>query len=296
MFVVGNITAGGTGKTPFVIWLARTLTEMGLHPGIVSRGHGGSETKRPIRVFPDSDAEAVGDEPPLLAARTGLPVVVCQDRVKAVQHLLEQAECDLVIADDGLQHYALARDVEVAVVDGHRGLGNGRLLPAGPLREPASRLAEVDWVVSSGRPAGTDAGWAGFEYLLTVNPVRFVPLSGSGDPISATEFAACHANVNAVAGIGNPGRFVQTLKELGLSPILNAYPDHHAFEGEEVVFDNDWPVVCTEKDATKLRALDGLPDNLYYLEIDSTVSALDGTSGADKLRALLDMHGIRVAQ
>lgn len=292
VIVVGNITAGGTGKTPFVIWLAKTLADMGFKPGIVSRGHGGADTRQPVRVHGTSNAEDVGDEAPMLAARTGAPVVVCQDRVKAVQHLLEHEDCDLVIADDGLQHYALARDVEIAVVDGHRGLGNGRLLPAGPLREPPSRLEEVDWVVSSGRPAGLDGVDVAEVSLLTVIPQSFVPLDGS-EPIPAAEFAARYVNVNAVAGIGNPGRFVQTLKELGLSPMLTAFPDHHVFAADEVEFENDWPVVCTEKDATKLRLLDKLPANLYYLEIDSAVSAASGESGEARVRALLDMHGIR---
>jgi len=290
VLVVGNITAGGTGKTPFVIWLAAALTEMGFRPGIVSRGHGGSDTRSPVSVSADSIAEKVGDEPPLLAARTGLPVVVCQDRVKAVQHLLANTDCDLVIADDGLQHYALARDVEIAVVDGHRGLGNERLLPAGPLREPVARLEEVDWVVSSGRRAGVSES----ESLLSVVPLRFVPVDGRGTAISAEKFASRYENVNAVAGIGNPGRFVQTLKALGLKPILTAYPDHHAFDGEEVLFENDWPVVCTEKDATKLRLLTDLPANLYYLEIDSEVVTADGSPGIEQLKVLLDRHGIRI--
>ena len=293
VIVVGNITAGGTGKTPFVIWLAAALKALGFRPGIVSRGHGGSANRSPVLVQPGSSAEEVGDEPPLLAARTGRPVVVCQDRVKAVQFLLENADCDLVIADDGLQHYALARDIEIAVVDGHRGLGNGRLLPAGPLREPPERLNEVDWVVSSGRPAGLDASGGDPETLLTLEAIRFVPVAGNSASIPVQDFAARFVNVNAVAGIGNPGRFVQTLKEIGLNPILTAYPDHHAFEGDEVWFENDWPVVCTEKDATKLRVLEGLPDNLYYLEVDSQVSTLSGEPGMDRLRALLDMHGIR---
>jgi len=289
VIVVGNITAGGTGKTPFVIWLAKTLKAMGFNPGIVSRGHGGSETKRPVSVSADSSADAVGDEPPLLAARTGLPVVVCQDRVEAVQHLLEIAACDLVIADDGLQHYALARDVEIAVVDGHRGFGNKRLLPAGPLRELPSRLAEVDWVVSSGRPSGVSE----VESLLKVKPVRFVPLDDQAATVSVEDFAARYENVNAVAGIGNPGRFSQTLKEMGLNPLLTAYPDHHVLDLEEVVFENDWPVVCTEKDATKLRLLENLPADIFYLEIDSEVTEPDGSPGSEKLAALLEMHGIR---
>jgi tetraacyldisaccharide 4'-kinase len=289
VIVVGNITAGGTGKTPFVIWLAGALSEMGFRPGIVSRGHGGSETRSPVNVSADSNAEAVGDEAPLLAARTGLPVVVCQDRVKAVQDLLAHADCDLVIADDGLQHYGLARDIEVAVVDGHRGLGNARLLPAGPLREPPGRLEEVDWVVSSGLRAGVSDR----ESLLEVKPIRFVPVDGRSAPVAAADFANRYENVNAVAGIGNPGRFLQTLKELGLNPLLTAFPDHYTFDGDEVAFENDWPVICTEKDATKLRLLTDLPDNLYYLEIDSEITTADGRPGVEQLRALLDIHGIR---
>jgi tetraacyldisaccharide 4'-kinase len=146
----------------------------------------------------------------------------------------------------------------------------------------------VDWVVSSGRSAGT-----GFpETVLTVKPVRFVGIGGART-LSPADFLARYENVNAVAGIGNPGRFVQTLKELGLNPMFTAYPDHHRFEGEEVHFENDWPVVCTEKDATKLRELPGLPPDLYYLEIESEVVSADGEPGEETLKALLDMHGIR---
>ncbi len=290
VIVVGNISAGGTGKTPFVIWLVEALVRLGFRPGIVSRGHGGSQTSSPHPVVAGSDADDVGDEPPLLAARTGAPVVVCRDRVKAVQSLLETNDCDIVIADDGLQHYALARDIEIAVIDGHRGLGNGRLLPAGPLREPVERLEEVDWVVSSGRSAGTGQP----ESVLSVVPARFIGLVPGARTRTPAEFCDSFENVNAVAGIGNPGRFVQTLKELGLNPILTAYPDHHQFEGDEVYFDNDWPVVCTEKDATKLRSLQDLPSNLYYLEIDSEVVTEEGAPGEEKLKALLAVHGIRV--
>lgn len=289
VIVVGNITAGGTGKTPFVIWLCQALKTLGFSPGIVSRGHGGADNRSPTLVIASSSPDSVGDEPPLLAARTGVPVVVCRDRVQAVQALLETGRCDIVIADDGLQHYALARDIEIAVLDGHRGLGNGRLMPAGPLREPAARLEEVDWVLSSGREAGTGLA----ESLLAVQPKRFVALSANGRTRDCEAFCRAHENVNAVAGIGNPGRFVQTLKALGLNPVLSAYPDHHPFSGTELEFDNDWPVVCTEKDATKLRHLEDMPDNVYYLEIDVEVITPDGSTGLEKLEALLDMHGIR---
>jgi subfamily B ATP-binding cassette protein MsbA len=293
VIVVGNISVGGTGKTPFVIWLVKALGELGFGVGIVSRGHGGAETGKPVAVTPDSSAEDVGDEAPMLAARTGRPVVVCRDRVKAVQTLLETSDCDLVVADDGLQHYALARDVEIALVDGHRGLGNGRLLPAGPLREPPGRLTEVDWVVSSGRHAGTGSE----ESLMTVRPVRLVRVGDPKDTIDGGEgclrFARRHPNVHAVAGIGNPTRFVQTLRSMGFDPLLHAHPDHHRYRGNELDFDNDWPVICTEKDATKLRELTGLPEEVYYLEVDASVETPAGEDGALKLAALLDMHGIR---
>lgn len=289
VIVVGNITAGGTGKTPFVIWLASALETLGFTVGIVSRGHGGSANRNPLRVTADADPEEVGDEAPMLARRTGAPVVICRDRVRAVKDLLETTGCDLVLADDGLQHYALARDIEIALVDGHRGLGNRRLLPAGPLREPAQRLQEVDWVVNTGRllDPGSDAS------LMCVLPRRFVAVADPRMEVSLAAFAGRYENVNAVAGIGNPARFAQTLREAGLNPILHAYPDHHRFTGEEVRFDNGWPVVCTEKDATKLKALADLPDNVYYLEVDVAVESTTGESGMDRLKGLLDAHGIR---
>ena len=289
VIVVGNISAGGTGKTPFVIWLTRALQDLGFTVGIVSRGHGGSANRKPVSVTARSNAEDVGDEAPMLAARTGAPVVVCRDRVKAVQSLLADGNIDVVVADDGLQHYALARDIEIAVVDGHRGLGNRRLLPAGPLREPAERLEEVDWVVSSGLQAGTGMK----ESLMTILPSRLVRVGETGETIDCDEFLAEHVNVHAVAGVGNPARFVQTLRAMGLNPLLHAYPDHHHYDGSEIDFDNGWPVVCTEKDATKLRDLDNLPGDVFYLEVDAEVTTADDRSGEEELIALLNMHGVR---
>ncbi len=291
VIIVGNIAAGGTGKTPFVVWLVAALKRLGFRPGIVSRGHGGSRNRTPVSVTAGSSTDAVGDEAPLLAHRTGAPVVVCRNRVSAVQALLAEHGCDVVVADDGLQHYPLARDLEIAVVDGHRGLGNRRLLPAGPLREPPERLEEVDWVISSGRP------WADRpdgipEWLMATVPMRFVAVGG-GASLGVREFVERHRNVNAVAGIGNPGRFIQTLRELELNPVVSAYPDHHRFSSRELIFDNDWPVVCTEKDATKIRELRGLPDAVYYLEVDVTVTGPDGASGLEELTRLLATHGIR---
>jgi subfamily B ATP-binding cassette protein MsbA len=289
VIVVGNITVGGTGKTPFVIWLTAVLGELGFRVGIVSRGYGGAANRQPVAVEPDSATADVGDEAVLLRRRTGRPVVICRDRVSAARTLLETTDCNLIVADDGLQHYALARDIEVAMVDGHRGLGNGLLLPAGPLREPPSRLDEVDWIVSSGCPFREEQD----DTVMRLVPRRLVSVSGSGQVVDCDEFLARHRNVNAVAGIGNPARFVQTLREMGLNPLLHALPDHHRFVGGELRFDNDWPILCTEKDAVKLKELDELPDHVYYLEVDAQVAGCGGESGKDRLAALLTAHGIR---
>ncbi|MEZ5550174.1 MAG: lipid A export permease/ATP-binding protein MsbA [Pseudomonadales bacterium] len=287
VIVVGNITAGGTGKTPFTIWLVNQLRDMGFTPGIVSRGYGGS-AKGPLLVTSTTAAAEAGDEAPLLAARTGAPVYVCADRVAAAKSLLTESGCDIVVADDGLQHYALARDVEIAIVDGYRGVGNGLSLPAGPLREPVRRLQSVDWVVSNGRRSGLHDS----ELLMQVLALRFVQVAPQGGAVACEEFLQRHTVVNALAGVGNPARFAQTLLELGLDPLLTAYADHHRFDGSELEFDNDYPIICTEKDATKLRELSHLPENLFYLEIDVSIEDGSGGAGEAALRALLNGHGI----
>jgi len=283
VIVVGNIAVGGTGKTPLVVWLARWLTEQGFQPGIVSRGYGGSGAEQALLAGADSDPAIVGDEAPLLAWRSGCPVVVCADRVRAVQTLLEHHACDVVIADDGLQHYALARDVEIAVIDGARGLGNGRCLPAGPLREPAERLTEVDLVMVNGAgvPDWPDA------CVMDVVPCAFVALA-TGERLDVRTFAGRHADVHAVAGIGNPARFAHTLQQLGMRPLLHPYADHHVFAGDEVEFDDAWPVVCTEKDAVKLRQLDQPLHNCWYLEIDLALT----DTVRQRLAQVLREHGI----
>jgi subfamily B ATP-binding cassette protein MsbA len=290
--VVGNITAGGTGKTPVVIWLVDWLKRHGYRPGIVSRGHGGRGGQKPVLVTAQSDPEAVGDEPPLLAARTDCPVVIGRDRVAAAKLLLAIAAVDIIVADDGLQHYALARDLEIAVIDGHRGVGNGLCLPAGPLREPLSRLDEVDWVIANGRATGL----VETESVMSVLPLEFVRVGSSSasssvglsSRMSCQAFVDRYQNVHAVAGVGNPARFALTLKELGLSPELNAFDDHHRFDGSELVFDDDWPVVCTEKDAVKIRRLTGIPDNCWYLEIALTMP----DDAEARLLELLAGHGV----
>ena len=268
VIVVGNLTVGGTGKTPLVIWLAQWLLGRGLRPGIVSRGYGGSGNRRPLMVAADADPARCGDEPVLIAERTGCPVAVCRDRAKAVEKLLEATQCDLVLSDDGLQHYGLARDLEIVVVDGRHRFGNGRLLPAGPLREPPSRIQQADWVVSNGRRCGA----APHEALMRLRPVAFVNLR-SGVALPPADFAQRHELVHAVAGIGNPEGFANTLAEVGLQVQLHPLPDHQAFTGEEILFDDGRPVVCTEKDAVKLRRLAVSMTHCWALRVEAEIDA-----------------------
>ena len=284
VIVVGNITVGGTGKTPLVIWLVQWLQQRGLRPGVVSRGYGGKGNRNPLAVpCVGGDVLRCGDEPVLIAARTECPVVVCRNRVKAVQALLKNGDIDVVVADDGLQHYALGRDVEIAVVDGHRGLGNGRLLPAGPLREPAARLEQVDWVVSNDRACSA----APQASLMRMRPVAFVNL-GTGESLPPTEFAARHERVHAVAGIGNPGRFAQLLDELGLAAELHAFADHHRFSGAEIVYEDGAAVVCTDKDAVKLSRLAVPLAHCWRLQVVAEIDA----AGEQRLHSVLTRRGI----
>ena len=260
--VVGNITVGGTGKTPLVIWLARWLASMSVRVGVVSRGHGG-RSSYPLEVTGDTPASRAGDEAALIALRTGCPVVVDPDRVDAVKRLLARSDCDVVLSDDGLQHYALARSVEIAVLDGERGVGNGLHLPAGPLREPVSRLSEVDVVVANGMPTGLVAG----EHTMTARPVTFHNLQ-TGESIPATRFRErVDGPLVAIAGIGNPGRFARTLAEVGLAPAIRAFPDHHVFsDGDLDVPAGAW-IVTTEKDAQRILSHARVPENCWALEI-----------------------------
>lgn len=255
--VVGNISVGGTGKTPLLIALAEGLRARGRRPGIVSRGYGGASGRAPVLVTPAHGTELVGDEPRLLAHATGCPVVVCPDRRAAVLWLLANCDCDLVLSDDGLQHYRLHRDFEIAVVDGVRGLGNGRCLPAGPLREPPARLREVDAVVVNGgayRPPRTC-------FRMQLRPLGFRHLA-SGRQLAVDAFLAAQQRdgrgvprVHAVAGIGNPERLRTTLEALGFAVDLRPRPDHHVFSAADLTFSDALPVVITAKDAVKCEAI-----------------------------------------
>ncbi len=289
VIVVGNITAGGTGKTPFVIWLGRELTKLGFHPGIVSRGHGGKPQSEPLLVTADTQAERAGDEAPLLAARTGMPVAICPDRCAAARLLIDQHNCDILVTDDGLQHYALARDIEIAVIDGTRGLGNGLLLPAGPLREPRTRLDDVDWIVST----GVASGFRDDEMLMQAVPLRLVSVADTHIEMSVSEFLALHRQVNALAAIGNPQRFQDTLASAGFDCELRSLADHATITAAHLEFDNDRPVLCTEKDAVKVRGLRPVPANVWYLEIDVRFDDVAGVSADAKLRELLLAHGVK---
>ncbi|WP_297527037.1 tetraacyldisaccharide 4'-kinase [Thiohalobacter sp.] len=261
VIVVGNITVGGTGKTPLVAWLARRLREAGFRPGLIARGHGGGARTWPQQVRGDSDPRVVGDEPVLLARLTGCPMAVGPDRVEAARQLLAHSDCDILLSDDGLQHYRLGRDLEIAVLDGVRRLGNGFCLPAGPLREPAARLREVDFVVTQGL-AGRG------EYRLKLRPVALVSLV---DPARRESLEAWRGRrVHALAGIGHPQRFFELLRRSGLEVVEYPFPDHHPFTQEDRadVADGD-PVVMTAKDAVKWARFAGEGD--WYLEVEAEV-------------------------
>jgi tetraacyldisaccharide 4'-kinase len=264
--VVGNLTVGGTGKTPLVAWLAEKLTERGLKVGILSRGYGGSATT-PRFVEPGTDWREVGDEPLLLRQRTGCATVVSVDRVAGAQALIERG-VDVIVADDGLQHLRLVRDCEIVVIDGARGFGNGRLLPAGPLREPASRLAHADIVVLNGAaehasltPLGLLADPRAAQMTLAPGDALHLAARRAARPLESLRGQRVHA----VAGIGNPGRFFAELRARGLDVIEHPFPDHHAFTAADLEPGDDALILMTEKDAVKCRAF--APDRVWYVPV-----------------------------
>lgn len=246
VIVVGNLVAGGTGKTPLTIVLATEMAARGWKPGIVSRGYG-RRSEIPVRVTPDMTADVCGDEPLLIARLTGLPVFVDRDRVAAARRLIAEG-CDLIIADDGLQHRRLGRDIEIEVVDGERGHGNRRLLPAGPLREPVTRKVDFRVINGDGHEESAENTWR--MRLVLVDASRL----GGGGSASLAQFVG--TPVHAVAGIGNPGRFFAALRSVGLDPIEHAFPDHHQFLATDLSFLPPAPLLMTEKDSVKCADFD----------------------------------------
>lgn len=269
VIIVGNITAGGTGKTPLVTWLVKLLKDRGYSPGIVSRGYGGAARHWPQQVRIDSDPRMVGDEAVLLAHRCQCPMAVGPGRVEAALALLEHKNCDIIVADDGLQHYALERDVEIAVIDGVRRFGNGKCLPAGPLREPRKRMKSVDIAVTNGVPGPR-------EFQMTLKPGPVQNFVDSRQSHSLESFSKISKRVHGVAGIGNPDRFFQQLKGYGLDVIEHPFPDHYLYREEDLYFDDDLPVLMTEKDAVKCRSF---ADRRYWIvpvdaEVDKRIIPL----------------------
>ncbi len=262
VIVVGNLTVGGSGKTPLVGYLVERLAAAGWQPGIVSRGYG-RDGARALRVGAETTVAEAGDEPLLLYQRTQRPVAVGADRASAVA-LLD--DCDVVVADDGLQHYALARDLEIAVIDGESGLGNGRLLPAGPLREPQTRLAQVDFV------AVRDGEWPR-AWRFRVCPGEACRLT---DGVRCRLDAWHDTHVHAVAAIGVPERFFGQLEDAGLEVTRHGFPDHHALQPADVGFDDGDPILMTEKDAVKCRAF--ADDRMWA--VAATVEDRDGLGEA----------------
>lgn len=282
VLVVGNITVGGTGKTPMTIWLAEQLHERGLRVGIVLRGYGGRSTQWPCDVTKETSAEEAGDEAVLLAHRTGALVVAGPDRVAAATRAIERG-AEVVVCDDGLQHYRLARDLEFAVIDERRGLGNGRLLPAGPLREPAGRLNSVDLKVLTRRTASNDPSRIPGAVIAMPQLSDAVSL-GTGECRALQTFLG--TRVHAIAGIGNPQAFFDALSALGLTIEPHPFPDHARLTAADVTFPDGAPVLMTEKDAVKCRlgADAASIANCWAVRLDIEMSETD----AQTIHRLLD--------
>lgn len=260
VIVVGNIFVGGTGKTPLVIWLADFLKNKGYRPGILSRGYGGDSSKHPILVTDDSTPEIVGDEPKLIYEQTKCPLIVGSKRSENAQRLKDEFECDIIISDDGLQSYSLARDIEIIVFDGRRGYGNGVVFPAGPLREPKSRIKDADFVLLNG---GSNT-ISGFNYLIRDS--KAVNLI-SGEERALDSFAG--DKVHAVAGIGNPNRFFDGLRKAGIEVIEHPFPDHMKYDLNNLSFTDDYPVLMTEKDSIKCSSF--ASENWWAVTIDISI-------------------------
>ena len=259
--VIGNIVAGGTGNTPLVIWLAKYFKDKGFLPGIVSRGYGGTYLSNIELVKPTSNPLLVGDEPVIIARNTNCPVVVAKKRAKGAKELVEKYNCNIILCDDGMQHYSLARDIEIAVIDGQRRFGNNYCFPAGPLREPKSRIFKADLIVSkyNARTCEHKMDYI-YHQLVSLNELsKTIPIS---DLYGMT--------VHAIAGINNPDHFFSYLRSHKLELIIHKFPDHYSYTEDDVKFDDNFPVVMTEKDAVK--CLNYSSDKHWYIPISAELS------------------------
>ena len=275
VIIIGNITAGGTGKTPVVIWLSEQLKQAKFKPGIVSRGYGGAAPHYPIDVKPQSNPDIVGDEPVVIRQQTNCPVAVSPNRIEAGYLLLKRYDCDVIIADDGLQHLALARDIEMAVIDGERLFGNGCHLPAGPLREPLSRLNEMDFVIYN-------EGDSYHPFVTKVMQGLAINLADKSITKNIADFNT--QAVHAIAGIANPDRFFNQLKQQGLTLFCHPFCDHHRYQRRDLIFDDTHPILMTEKDAVKCQSF--ASKNMWYIPISITISGDLGSLLINKLKKI----------
>jgi tetraacyldisaccharide 4'-kinase len=252
--VVGNVTVGGTGKTPLVTAIVERLKSQGFRPAVISRGYGAHPPQYPYVVTAEAGVSEAGDEPLLIARATAVPVIIDPDRNRALECAVTQFDCDVVISDDGLQHYALPRDIEIVVADGERGLGNGLCIPAGPLREPVARLQHVDIIVANGpirdKRLGQAAGEETQKVAMRMKVSSLYPLPSTRRPLPKPG-----QTVHVVAGIGNPERAFASVRDAGFNVIAHPFADHHVFTAEELRFNDFHPVVMTEKDAVKCAKL-----------------------------------------
>jgi tetraacyldisaccharide 4'-kinase len=282
VIIVGNISVGGTGKTPLVAAIVNHLQASGLRPGIVSRGYGGTAKSWPQSVEASSDPATVGDEPVLLARHCNCPISVGPDRVRDATQLIYHDDCNIIVSDDGLQHYRLKRDIEIVVVDADRHFGNGFCLPAGPLREGKSRLRSVDFVVANGASAD-------YSYRFRLGVIHAENLY-NGQTVDLASFAG--EQVHAVAGIGNPPRFFAYLRNAGIKVVEHPFPDHHDFTANDLAFEDDLPVLMTEKDAVKCAAFAASrhwyvkvaaePEQRFFQDLTARLKAINGQGNDEK--------------
>ncbi len=260
VIIVGNITVGGTGKTPLTIYIVEQLKRLGYKPGVIARGYGGESEQWPKMVSSDSQPAIVGDEPLVIIRHCEVPIAVGPDRVASAKLLLDKTDCSVIISDDGLQHYSLDRDVEIIVIDGKRRFGNGYSLPSGPLREAISRIREVDFLVCNG--VNAEEG----EYPMNVQGSKAINLlTGEQQSLDYFKNKTCHA----VAGIGNPERFFSLLDKAGISFLRHPFSDHHDFVQEDFTFDDSNEVLMTEKDAVKCTAF--AQKNYWFIPVTASL-------------------------